>query len=153
MFRNFNSYLVTFNLTKMDRKQRFNEAYNYLRNNGRLHTQKDVATKMGTTAPNVSSALKGMESVLTDNFLRRFNRAYDSTFSESWLLRGEGDMLNPSITQTVSGDGNTSVAGNGNHVNSDLGKALDEIAAQRRVTEKAQEQIDRLLSIIEKMNK
>ena len=43
------------------------------------------------------------------------------------------------------------MAGNGNHVNSDLGKALEEIAAQRRVTEKAQEQIGRLLSIIEKM--
>lgn len=70
-----------------------------------------------------------------------------------WLLTGNGEMQKPQISQTVNGDGNTSVAGNGNHVNSDLGKALDEIAAQRRVTEKAQEQIDRLLSIIEKMNK
>ena len=137
----------------MDKKQRFNEAYTYLRNNGRLHKQRDVATKMGTTAPNVSSALKGVESVLTDNFLRRFNRAYDEIFSEDWLLRGEGEMLNKSINQTVSGEGNTAVAGNGNHVNTDIGKALEEIAAQRRLTEEVVAQNERLLAIIEKMKK
>lgn len=62
----------------------------------------------------------------------------------------DGDKA-PGNISAVNGDGNTSVAGNGNHVNSDLGKALEEIAAQRRVTEKAQEQIGRLLSIIENM--
>lgn len=45
-------------------------------------------------------------------------------------------------------------AGKGNTVYPDqseaLLRALDEIAAQRRMTEKAQEQIDRLISIIEK---
>jgi hypothetical protein len=42
------------------------------------------------------------------------------------------------------------VAGNGNNVNAGeaLLRAFDEIAAQRRVTEKAQAQIDDLLQII-----
>lgn len=84
-----------------------------------------------------------------------------------WLLTGEGSMLKSSISQTANGDHNTQVAGNANHVNnsSTLDKALDEISQQRQLveksheltanaqrhTDKAQEQIDRLLAIIEKM--
>lgn len=137
----------------MNKKERFNEAFRFLRGKGFVQTQKDVAEKMGSTAPNVSSALKGVESVLTENFLRRFNSAFDGVFSDDWLISGEGEMLSPLISQTVTGDGNTSVAGNGNHVNTTADALIAEIAAQRRVTEKAQAQIDRLLSVIEKMQK
>lgn len=73
-----------------------------------------------------------------------------------WLLTGEGDMLLPQNgNATTVNDNHTSVAGNSNQVNatSTLDKALDEIAAQRRLTEKAQEQIDRLISLLEKLQK
>lgn len=82
-----------------------------------------------------------------------------------WLLTGEGDMLNKdikprTIKQEAKGDNNTQVAGNGNNVNVTTKSLLEELAAQRKLTEraqeqvsKAQEQIDRLLSIIEKLNK
>lgn len=82
-----------------------------------------------------------------------------------WLLTGEGEMLNKdikqgSIKQEAKGDNNTQVAGNGNNVNVTTKSLLEELAAQRKLTEKAQEQvskaqeqIDRLLSIIEKLNK
>ena len=66
-----------------------------------------------------------------------------------------------SPSQQINGDHNSAtannVSGDGNHVgnvstdNQIISKALDEIAAQRRLTEKAHEQIDRLLDIIEKM--
>lgn len=130
--------------------KRLTLAFEELKRRGLAHNQQEVADKMCVNKSNLSKAFNGEPS---DNFLRRFNAAYNNMFSEEWLLRGEGEMMCRTITQTVNGDGNTSVAGNGNHVNSDLGRALDEIAAQRRVTEKAQEQIDRLLSIIENMNK
>ena len=57
--------------------------------------------------------------------------------------------------QTITGDHNTQVAGHGNNINSseDLSKALDEIAEHRKLLAKSQEQIDRLLAIIEKMSK
>lgn len=77
----------------MNRNERLQEAYGYLRSKGVVHTQKDLAQLMGTTAPNISSALKGVESVLTDKFLRRLNKACGSLFNESWLLSGDGDML------------------------------------------------------------
>ena len=85
------------------------------------------------------------------------------TFPElnrNWLLTGEGEMLT-SPSQQINGDHNSAtannVSGDGNHVgnvstdNQIISKALDEIAAQRRLTEKAHEQIDRLLDIIEKI--
>lgn len=78
----------------MEKKDRINKAFSYLKDNGLVHTQRDMAEKMGATAPNVSSALKGTNSVLTDNFLLRFNNAFGGIFNEKWLLKGEGEMLN-----------------------------------------------------------
>ncbi len=64
----------------------------------------------------------------------------------------------PTISQDVNGDNNTSVAGNGNHVSSTPSSLIDELVAQRKLTEKAQEQLskaqeqmDRLISVIEKL--
>lgn len=65
--------------------------------------------------------------------------------SRVWLLAGEGPMLNDGTTITqsnVNGD---------NNVNTDLKNAINEIGEQRKLTAKAQEQIDRLLAIIEKL--
>ena len=69
-------------------------------------------------------------------------------------MTGEGEMIKGSTSQSANGDHNTQIAGNGNSVNgiASIDKALDEIAAQRQVVQKSQEQIDRLLSIIENMN-
>lgn len=77
----------------MDKKSRLKKAFDYLKENGIAHTQKEIATQMGATPPNVSSALKGVENVLTDSFLNRFNEAYGGIFSINWLIKGEGDML------------------------------------------------------------
>ena len=65
--------------------------------------------------------------------------------SRVWLLAGEGPMLNEGTTITqsnVNGD---------NNVNTDLKNAINEIGEQRKITAKAQEQIDRLLAIIERL--
>lgn len=69
-----------------------------------------------------------------------------------WLLTGVGEMTKPFVQQTLSGDNNTQVAGNDNNINnsSTLDKALDEIAEQRKLVAKAQEQIDRLITLLEK---
>lgn len=67
---------------------RLNKGFEYLRNIGMVHTQADVAKAMGASRPNVSSALKGDEKVLTDKFLKRFANAFD-VLSQDWLLTGE----------------------------------------------------------------
>lgn len=132
------------------KNERLALAFQELQRRGLARNQQTVADKMCVNKSNLSKALSGSPS---DSFLRRFNAAFGGIFSDDWLVAGSGEMLSPSISQTVTGDGNTSVAGNGNHVNSETSRFLDELAAQRRVTEKAQAQIDRLLSVIEKMQK
>lgn len=76
----------------MDKKERLKTAYDYLRFRGVIKNQGDVAEAMGTTRPNVSSALKGVPSVMTDSFVSRFCDCYDSYVNRRWILFGEGSM-------------------------------------------------------------
>lgn len=76
----------------MDKKERFNKAYNFLKFEGIVKTQSDVAEKMKASRANVSSALQGREGFLTDNFLKRFCDAFKQ-ISLSWLLYEDGPML------------------------------------------------------------
>ena len=89
---------------------------------------------------------------VTSEKLQQIVRCFPD-LNKAWLLTGEGEMIRQeNENSTTINDQHTSVAGNSNQVNatSTLDKALDEIAAQRRLVEKAQEQIDRLISLLEK---
>lgn len=67
-----------------------------------------------------------------------------------WLLTGEGEMLKGGTIQQA-GDNATQVNGNANNVNNNhvLEMAMMEIAEQRRLVAKSQEQIDRLITLLE----
>ena len=69
------------------------KAYEHLRSIGKVHTKTDVANIMHASRPNVTAALNGDSKFLTDNFLERFNVAFDNMFNIKWLMTGEGDML------------------------------------------------------------
>ena len=62
-----------------------------------------------------------------------------------WLMTGEGEMLKSNVS-IENGDGSKQVIDDGNNINtpSTLDKALDALA-------KSQEQIDRLIVVIEKL--
>lgn len=145
----------------MTKKERINQAFKYLKSKGIVHIQKDIAITMKASTSNVSSALSGVETVLTDNFLIRFNKAFNNVFNEEWLITGNGEMLNPQncIKNSNIGDNSTQIAGNSNHINnsSTLDKALDEISEMRKLLAEAiknnKEQTERFLSIIEKLGK
>ena len=76
----------------MDKKERFNKAFEYLRYKKVIRTQEDCAVKMKASRSNVSSALAGKDGFLTDNFIGRFCATFKQ-ISYTWLLLGEGDML------------------------------------------------------------
>ena len=76
----------------MNKKERFNKAYNFLKYENVIKKQEDVAKAMGASQSNVSSALGGKEGVLTDNFLMRFAAAFRQV-SLDWLLHENGPML------------------------------------------------------------
>lgn len=82
------------------------------------------------------------------------------TIRRAWLLADDGDMINSSITQVSHGDNSPNMNGALNSVDNQsnlLGKALDEISEMRKALTNAlsvnQRNTDRLLIIIENMNK
>ena len=134
----------------MTRKERINKAFLYLKNKGIIHTQKDVAKTMGASASNVSSALSGVESVLTDKFMSRFNESFGGLFNDEWLRAGEGEMLKPTVFQ--SNENGDNIQGNSVTVNKIEKDYIEIIKRQSEQISKGQEQIDKLLSIITKLS-
>ena len=113
----------------MDKVERFKRAYEYLRNRGMVHTQKDLAEIMQATPPHVSLAFKGDIKYLTDSFLLRFNEAFGRIFNQKWLILGEGNMLREEVDNTE-------------FVPSETSRFLS-------LLEKKDEQIDRLIALLE----
>lgn len=74
------------------KKERFNDAYDYLMWRRIIRVQNDVAKAMSSSQANVSMALKGDPRVLTDKFLKRFCAVYP-LFNLEYLLTGNGDLL------------------------------------------------------------
>lgn len=68
----------------MDRKMRFQYAYDYLSPARVIHSQQEEAERVGTNRPNMSSSYNGNPKVLTDRFLRRFCTAFPQ-FNLNWL--------------------------------------------------------------------
>lgn len=75
------------------KKERLEEAYQYLLDTGRVHTKKDLADKMGSTRSSTTAALNGDPRYLTDNFLKRLAHQFPE-LSREWLLVGQGRMKN-----------------------------------------------------------
>jgi hypothetical protein len=131
----------------MNIKDRFLEFIAYKR-----LTQRRFQASIGVS----SSYIRNISSGIGADVLSRISKNYPE-LNTDWLLTGEGEMLNPSsdktVNQSISGHHGTSVAGNGNNVNatSALERALESLIEQQKLTAKAQEQVDRLLSLMEKM--
>lgn len=77
----------------MNKTERLNKAFDYLRYEGVIKTREDVAQVMKASRQNVSSALRGNPKVLTDSFIMRFANSFKQ-ISLQWLLSEEGSMLN-----------------------------------------------------------
>lgn len=77
----------------MDMKERFNKAFAYLQGKQIIKGQKDLAEKLGATPGNISKALSGDKSALTNNLMKRFCAAFPGMFNLRWLILGEGEML------------------------------------------------------------
>lgn len=103
--------------------------------------------------------IKNFKGQLGVEKLENILKAYPE-LNYSWLVRGEGEMLKPGVQQISYGDMSPNLNGKGNSVNfvtEDLKIFVEELSAQRRISErtltlleKKDEQIDRLISIIEK---
>lgn len=145
----------------MSKQERLKTAFQYLKSIGTVHTQKDVAEAMGASESNVSSAFKGVEKVLTDNFLNRFARTY--SISLDWLLTGQGGMIikeeasgNPirgNVTRigNISGVTNSPTSVNNNGGGGESAELMRVIAQQTEQIKAQHEQIQNLTEIIKNL--
>lgn len=75
--------------------ERFNQAIAYLKSKGKVHKQQDIADKIGVSKSYFSDALKNRGGKFSEDFLRRFAKAYAELISEEWLVNGSGRMEIP----------------------------------------------------------
>lgn len=113
---------------------------------------KTTLKKQGFTLTSVAAALgesqQNLNSLLSKDDVRTglLERICQATGIPIAVFYGDTSMGNG------SGNQSSIVAGNNNHINTQQDEFLRELAAQRRLTEKSQEQIDRLLGVIEKLS-
>lgn len=134
----------------MAENQRFKDMFLYLRENKRVRNQQDFTERISSDKTTVSRIMNG-HITIPNNLFVNISNAFPY-INVDWLRTGEGEMLRAGYTQNVTESENFTQTGNVT-VHGDsaaLLKVLDELSAQRKLTEKAQEQIDRLISIIEK---
>jgi hypothetical protein len=70
-----------------------------------------------------------------------------------WLMTGDGDMILSGNINNVNGYGNTAVAGNGNLVtNNNIAGMIELQKGYQNMIKEKDEQINRLISVIEKLS-
>jgi len=78
-------------------KNRLTQAYHHLKGLGLISNQKDLADKMGYSRTSISKALNGYEDYLTESFMTKLYQTFPTILNDTWLLTGEGPMLNTDI--------------------------------------------------------
>ena len=108
-----------------------------------IPTFKEFAAKIDVSAQTFYDIKQGKHGI-SKKLAEQINKCFPE-IPVAWLLTGEGDII--VVDRNITGDNNTTS-------NSDdvLLKAIEAIAEQQKITAKSQEQIDRLLGIIEKLS-
>lgn len=89
----------------MDKKERLNKLIRYIIWAFDVPFQsaiKTIAEYADINPSNLSTALRGNESYLTDKLIRKVNHAYNSPFFDQWLLFGTGEMLTEGHTAVIT---------------------------------------------------
>lgn len=124
--------------------QRVKELISVLKEQRKIYSQTDFANEVGIGVVQLSEMVSGkrkMSEYYINKILTRFPE-----INKKWLIAGEGDMMkNTESSQdnspVLADNHSTAVTGYQNIVNSDptIAKLIEKLAAQRRLTESAQE--------------
>ena len=134
-------------------KEKIERFTQYMKYKGLNDNQVTVQCGIGVGV--IGQARKGKSDLGAKTITKILEKYQD--LNRVWLLTGEGSMLIDIANSTVQSSDKKVIEGDNNINNQNgidsktINKFLDEIAAQRRLTEKAHEQTDRLLNIIEKL--
>ncbi|MCM1169720.1 MAG: hypothetical protein NC324_07275 [Bacteroides sp.] len=114
----------------------------------KLLTDRDFSAECGLANGTLTQARKKNIDLGKKAVAKILNRYPE--LNRVWLLTGEGEMLKDNDVSI--GSHTTAIAGSGISVNDSvlLDKALSEIAEQRKLVAQGQEQINRLLTLLER---
>lgn len=115
-----------------------------------LQAKKISKSEFGRSVGVSSAYVSAIKRSIDKDKLLKMREVYPD-LNQDWLIYGVGDMIiGQNSGAVVQGNNNTN-----NNINSDgpLEMALSEIAEQRKLTAKAQEQMDSLLQIITNLSK
>ena len=110
-------------------------------------SESQFAREIGVNQKTLNQQLRGERSLSVDTILSLLSSNED--ISAEWLLRGEGEMLRSTVTQNNQNSDN--IQGHSVNVNkAPEDRLLDIVRTQAAQLTKSQEQIDRLLGLLEK---
>jgi hypothetical protein len=135
----------------MNELHRITSAIKYLKKNDFIEKQQDLVNKLGYNKTYISGILNG-KIELSSKFIETFCSCFPIINTE-WLLTGEGEMLR--TTQNIGDISNSTVVGanvNGNGINISHNNFSEMIEGYKDAIKKRDEQIDRLINIIEKLS-
>ena len=131
--------------------QRFKEIADQLKIQRKVYTYADLARVLDVPRGDLSQMMSGKRKVskrCVSNLLATFPE-----INEKWLMTGEGEMLKN--TSAIAENHSISIAGeeikeNNIRVNTDetIAKLIDEVAAQRKLTEIALKQNSDLIALL-----
>ena len=133
--------------------QRLRDAVNLLKKQRKLRSDAECAMILGIDKGDLSRILAGKRPA-TQRFVGIFTTRFPG-INKEWILTGEGEMLKNH--SAVADNHSISIAGeeikeNNIQVNTDetIAKLIDEVAAQRKLTEIALKQNSDLIAILAK---
>lgn len=124
--------------------QRIKELISVLKEQRKIHSQADFANEVGIGVVQLSEMVSGKRKV-SEYYINKILARFPE-INKEWVVAGEGNMFNDTAfsqdsSPVLADNHSTAVNGYQNIVNSDptIAKLIDELAAQRRLTESAQE--------------
>lgn len=75
------------------RYKRFKEAFDYLKNIGRIDNQKDLADILHKTPETISRVMAGSGNNPTEKFMFFFAKAFAHDINEEYLIYGTGELV------------------------------------------------------------
>ena len=75
------------------RSIRFKEAFDYLKENGVINSQKDLAERLRVVPETITRVIKCQGKNPTDKFMEKFALSFNTIFNESYILNGVGKLL------------------------------------------------------------
>lgn len=117
---------------------------NFLIVNLIVRSQADFASKIGVARSQFSEILSGKRKI-TEKLVNKIHDLYPS-LNKEWLTTGEGEMLIGVFQNNENGD---NINGHSVTINKQEGDYIDIIKSLTTQLTKSQEQMDRLITIIE----